>query len=247
MYLVCCIENQSSHSIEQLQQSGIDSKPLVLMRCVPDVYSLDDMLTKYAAYDYIFLVSPTCIDVCRELITDNHKNITFGVMGEASLKHFQSYNQFANIISPKNNSGAKALINECLNEINFSNKRSLILQGDDGDESLANYFESNKINYDKLQVYVREKVEPDISNLQALLESDILSGIIITSSLLVDRLFEIANKYAFHKYLVQQRFITIHPKIMNRLHLYGVEEIYTTSSTAKQNIIDLIKRLDNNE
>ena len=184
MYIVCRVENQITHTLEQLLATGINAQGLALMKCVPDLKSIQQLQSKYNLYDYVFLVSPTCIEICKDFIINVMSHVVFVVMGDGSLQQLQLYTN-SKIISPKKHAGANALLQECLNEINLSDKKILILQGDDANRILTNYFELNHINYDKLQVYTREKIIPDINVLKEQVINKLISGIIITSSLLV--------------------------------------------------------------
>ncbi len=225
MYLVCRVENQIQETIQQLKLANIAAEPLILMSCVANLNALTELKTNLTQYDYIFFVSPTSIDICAEIIPLIPKITIFGVMGVGSSSVLAKYTK-NNILSPKINTGAMALIEECLNNISLSEKCILIIEGGTAKGVLENYFIENQIQYKKLQVYKREKVTPDLNQLQKIILANDLSGIIITSSELVDCLFDIAKKCSLDKILMRQKFITIHPNIVQTLHKYGVQEVY---------------------
>ena len=222
MYLVCRVENQIQETIQQLNMANVAAEPLILMRCVANMDALTELKTNVTQYDYIFFVSPTSIDICGEIIPLIPETTIFGVMGIRSSSVLAKYTK-NNILSPKFNTGAKALIDECLNNVSLREKCVLIIEGGSTESVLENYFIENQIQYKKSQVYRREKVAPDLDSLQKIISENDLSGIIITSSELVDCLFDEAKKCNLDKILMKQKFITIHPNIVQRLREYGVE------------------------
>ncbi|MCX8514824.1 MAG: hypothetical protein RL017_84 [Pseudomonadota bacterium] len=223
MYIVCCPKDNAHEIISGLNQQQITTYFLDLLDIEYFETNFKLLELSIKRFDYIIFSSALVIEHAKDIIR-NTPCATFITVGSASAQRIKKYTT-NKVIYPAIGSGAKALIDSKLNTIDFSNKNILMIKGEGGNDYLDNYFKNNNAVYVIIEVYKRIYKQLSTLEFKKIILLSQLQGIIITSSGLVDWLFQQAQINNAIEWLKQQNFITLHDDIKNQLNGFGVNSV----------------------
>lgn len=239
MYILCTPQNQMVEMLKLLDE--IEIIPLALVNLEFSIDKIKYIEQNIDNFDYVILSSPTTIEHLSHAIS-LAANTSFITVGEQSANKIKQLTT-NKVIYPDNGSGRDILFTEKIPAIDFSEKNVLLVKG----ESSDGYSEIIE-KYPKWQVLdIYKKVNLASENkelLKKLLTNIAVKGIIITTSILVDELFKLIESLQCQLLLLNIRFIVIHPKIGKKLEQYGIQNIYITNSSNKNEILSLVRSLD---
>lgn len=246
MHLFCCTTEPNDDDLYlRMQSAKIDVLKMPLLDLPVNREGLHYVINHAHTFNAMIFTSPKSINVCS-LVIPNITNSFFYVMGAKSaavLHKIINDNPRVVINYPKNTAGSLGLITEVLSKVDFSNKRILLVKGSCGNIMLEEWLGLNQVNYTAIDVYAHIKININKNLLHDIL-SNKLCGIILTSGLMVDYLFELAIKHNMLDVLQSQKFFTIHPKIVNKLVNLGVahDNIKVTDTANKSELLGLLSR-----
>jgi uroporphyrinogen-III synthase len=218
--------------------------------------SLQYVADNISDFDVIIFTSPKSINACAAIIANMYKTAypMFYVMGEASAGILRD--MIVNTMTapsivinyPKLTTGSSGLVEEVFTLTDFSNKRVLLVKGSCGNIMLEKWLSTNNVDYVAIDVYDHVKIAISKDKFLSIFVNRVIprvtqkQNIVITSGLLVDYLFELALKYDILSLLIQQRFLTIHAQIADKLVNYGVsrDNIVITLTTNKSDLLTLM-------
>lgn len=225
MYLLCCSEINTEYIVNKvkllLNITKKDITTLNLMQLELRLDEITEFKQNVGNYEYIIFVSPSCIYCVRDVIPQI-KNTIFLVMGSASYKYLRKLTNLE-ILYPVQSRGADSLITEVIGHLNVKDKNVLLVKGVGGNlmfgQKLLNYF----MQSDSIDVYSRRRISIDKSAFLRYVND--YNGIIITSSVFVTQLFDLAREYGVVEKLQDVKFITWHNKIKDVLYSYGTKNV----------------------
>lgn len=238
MYIVCAPKQQVNEIITLLDKIAIKSYVLPLIDFVFDLEKLKYFEDNVNSFDYVMISSPSVIQATKEIIPQAI-NTKFITVGAKSAEEIRKYTE-NEIIYPEHSSGRKALLNEKLKILDFTEKKVLIIKGESN--SKRDYSNITKLypNRLELELYQRISLKINEAELKKLLDSGCVQGIIITTSSLVADLFALGTKICCSGLLQKELFIVLHPQIMKKLHEFGASKVLVTKSANKEEITALI-------
>ena len=269
MYLFCCTTEPKDDDLYiKILNSHVPIDKMPLFDLSINYNKLQLIINHIHEFNVTIFTSPKSIRAYHQVLSklSNLRNVIsrnmFYVMGESSAIELRSIlykliednrsiginvdisadiSTDINIEYPKYITGASGLIEEILSQIDFTNKRVLLLKGSYGNIMLESWLKDKQINYTAINVYNHVKVLISKVAFLKILNNE-LQGIIITSGLMVDYLFELALHYNMRNYLIVQNFLTIHSKIADKLVALGVarDHIKITNTTNKNDLLALL-------
>ena len=212
-----------------------------LMDFIFDATNLSFLEQNINQFDYIIIPSPAVIDYVQDAIKSAFKP-TFITVGKASGAKIGKLTH-RDVLFPTMGAGGMALFNEKIQQLDLQNKMVLVVKGEGGNEDLYAQMAKHNIKWTTLDIYKRvmHELEPDYLKKMLIIEG--LQGIIITTSILVEWLFEQAEKSNCVDLLKSCLFITIHPQIEKKLIEFGALKILVTPRTERSAVIELIRGL----
>jgi uroporphyrinogen-III synthase len=248
MYLIISTASSGEYLSHRLLNLNI---PTCFMQCVetiPDVLAIDLLKQQINKFDIIIITSPVSINYVGDILSMAGKEQIFIAAGAASFDKLKKYTANT-ILAPHGDSGARAITLQILNNIDLTQKKIVIIRGQEANCQIQDYL-NNKPELEvctSMIVYHQRWMSPDMEYLKKILYNTSLQGIILTSSMHARMLFEQAANYGLMGSLVQAKFITLHSKIAHILKDFGATKPVLVSDTAShQSLIDLIGRLHDN-
>ncbi len=241
MYLICSTEENSNIIIEQFKNIGIEAKKLIIVKFIVFDNRLKLILETINSYDYILITSSTIIKYLSSVIKIS-QNPIFLTVGKTSADKILNINPQI-VIYPNINSGIHSLCEEKLLNVDFFNKRLLIIEGSTSNNYIKQFLKYIPMDISSVIVYqtIYEEINKNFINYKF---DDASNGIIVTSGGLVDWLFT-KTKINFDKNkLINTNFYTIHKNISDKLINYGVKNVFVTKDSQVNQIVDLIKSTD---
>ncbi len=225
MYLLCCSDIIKT---ELVKKFGIDkfyneNITYLEMQIIPHYDQINILQSSIDYFDYIVLVSPSCIDLTKNIITAAKVPI-FLVMGELSYVQLSKLTNNT-ILYPKNSPGVSGLLDEILINLDLKSKKILLIKGIGGDLKLEQALKNSAAIFNVLEIYSRRLVPIPEHDFKKILDMHVYKGIIISSSGQVDWLFDYAKSYDCINEFQSLAFLTWHKKIEDKLRSYGVESI----------------------
>ena len=239
MYLVCCPNHHIDSMIERLASIHITGIGLNLMDIEFDGNNLVFVEQNLNQFDYVIIPSSTVIDYLKKVIP-LAKRPTFITVGPASASKLSKLTK-KDVIYPTLGAGGAALFNEKLKDLDLQNKMVLVIKGEGGSEDLFLNMAQHNIKWTTIDIYKRIKLPINPDDFKKMLIIDGLKGIIITSTSLVEWLFEQAKNANSVELLKNCLFLTIHSKIEKKLIELGAFKVLLTDRTDRNSIIELIK------
>ncbi len=139
-----------------------------------------------------------------------------------------------------------ALFNEKLRHLNLSDKKVLVIKGNNESDNGSTNLAAKYPNWTVLDVYTRNMLPIDKVEFNNYLSSNELRGIIITTSTLVGWLFKEAERVGCANKLKNCLFIVLHPQIEKKLINCGAGRILVTNSATRDAVVGLIRSLYDN-
>jgi uroporphyrinogen-III synthase len=225
--------------IDGLAAIHVTGVELPLMDFKFDSKNRDFLEQNLNQFDYVIIPSPTVIDYLKDIIGLANRP-TFITVGRASAAKISKLTH-KEVIYPSLGAGGLALFNEKLSELDLPSKMVLVIKGDGGNDALYLHMAKHNIKWTTIDIYKRIMLELEPDYLKKMLLIDGLQGIIITSSGLVDWLFEQASKANCVELLKNCLFLTIHTQIEKKLISLGALKVLVTERTERNSIIELIR------
>ena len=253
MYLFCCTHELVDEVLyKAMLESCLHVNVLPLLNLDVNHKALDYIKKNFNQFDSIIFTSPKSINTCR-LILSNIINTKIYTVGESSAKivynifddlKIDLVNNSISVIYPKMSSGGEALIKEILSQVNLIDNRVLLVNGNYGNIMLENWLLVNNVNYVCVHVYNQVKISVTKDKFCDLFKTKV-SGIVVSSSIIVRYLFELAGIYQMLDVLRRQKFITIHKHIAQVLITFGISpaSIMVSNTVSKQDLVYFIGTL----
>ena len=242
MYLICSTEENSNIIIEQLKIIGIEAKKLIIMKFNIFEDQLKLIFDTINSYHYVLISSSTIIKYLTSIIKIS-QNPIFLTVGKTSADKILNINHQI-VIYPNISSGIQALCEEKLVNIDFLNKKLLIIEGSKSNIYIKEFLSSIQMYISFISVYKTIYYEENIPFLNYKFKGVFPRGIVITSSSLVDWLFTESKINIDKNKLTDINFYTIHNNIRDKLASYGVKNIFVTKDSQINQISELIKKKD---
>lgn len=239
MYLVCCPNVHMQTMINDLAKAHVVGVEIPLMEFKYDDKNLRFLEDNINQFDYVIIPSPAVIEYAKDAIALSYKP-TFISVGAASGTKINKLTH-KDVIYPKNGAGGAALFNEKLKDLDLPNKMVLVVKGEGGSEELYEKMAEHNIKWTSLDIYKRILLELEPDYLKKMLIIEGLQGIIITTRILVEWLFEQAAKDNCVDLLKNCLFITMHSQIEQRLHEFGALRVLVSPKAERASIVELIK------
>ena len=241
MYLVCCPNLHMQSMIDGLASIHVNGIELNIMDIEFDNHNQIFVQQNLNQFDYVIIPSPTVIDYLREVIK-LAKKPTFITVGPASASKLSKLTD-KEVIYPTLGAGGAALFNEKLLDLGLQNKMVLVIKGDGGSEQLFLNMARHNIKWTTIDIYKRIKRHIDPDDFKKMLLIDGIKGIVVTSSGLVEWLFEQAKISNCLELLRNCLFLTMHSRIEQKLIQSGAFKVLLSERTDRKSIIELIKGL----
>ena len=242
MYLVCCPNLHMQSMIDGLASVHVTGIELNLMDIEFDSHNHIFVEQNLNQFDYVIIPSPTVIDYLKDVIKLAQKP-TFITVGPASATKLSKLTD-KEVIYPTLGAGGAALFNEKLLNLDLQNKMVLVIKGEGGSEQLFLNMAGHSIKWTAIDIYKRIKHPIDSDEFKKMLLIDGVKGIIITSSSLVEWLFEQAKISNCLELLKNCLFLTMHSRIEKKLIEFGAFKVLLSERTDRKSIIELIKGLE---
>lgn len=241
MFLICCPNNQVPALVNGLATLGISSLGVPALDYAYNAASLEVLDGIINQFDFIIVPSGAVIDYAKIQIMNSIKPI-FMTVGKSSAAKLQQLTQ-QKVIYPQLNSGGEALFEEQIRYLDLLDKKILVIKGEGGSEVLYSKMASCNIKWTTIDVYKRVFYDLEPDRLKKLLIIDGLQGIITTTSVLVEWLFKQARRANCVELLKNILFITLHPKIEQKLKDNGIKRVLVTPNADRTAVIELIRSL----
>ena len=240
MFFICSTDENSDKLIMQFNNVGDEVKKFIVARINIINSQLKILLKTINDYDYVVITSSTLINHLSAAISMAYKPI-FITVGETSANKINHISSQI-LIYPTQSSGVQALCHQRLFNIDFLNKKILILEGNEPNEYIKSFLTYSYCDISCINIY---KVSYDISGYKKYMVEYIcgtnIEGIIITSSGLVEKLFTIPKINSEHDKLIQTNFFTIHNNIKDKLISYGVKNVFVTKEAQIEQLLSLTR------
>lgn len=237
LFILCTPRNQTPAIEDLLHKFSTYSLPL--LNLVFDEDKLKYLEEKINSVDYLIITSPSVIEKIAPIIRIA-KHTQFITVGIPSSKKLQESTSNL-ILYPKLESGKEALVAEILSKIDFRHKKVVLLSSDNSNNDI---FLQICPHLEVITLYNNVRIYPELKELHNLLNKDEVTGIVITSTILVDELISIIWQINCEHIIEDMLFIVIHEKIAKKLRDYGAKNIKITKSADKQEILQLIENLN---
>ncbi|MCC2645037.1 MAG: hypothetical protein K0R94_815 [Burkholderiales bacterium] len=245
MYLIVSGEKTNNYFKKALSKINIDAAAASCVQFYPKPEAIHNLKLQINNFDIIIITSPMTIYYTRELFKNLNKNVIFIVPGVSSCLKLRQYTR-NRIYTPKQDSGAQAIIDEVLNCMNLNQKKVALLHGQDRSYHIPEYLNAKfGINaYTQIVIYEQKWLVLNEAYMKKFLIKSHLQGIILTSSMHAQYLFDQAQKFGYCDILKTANFITLHPKIVQVLQSLDVKgNIYVSNMATKRSLIDFIGKM----
>lgn len=227
MFLVCGLHNDADSKLDKLVKikssiidfaDKIEFLPIISLRPIDNaLLRLNEIINNF---DYIVLVSPSCIDFAKAAILNAFKP-DFMVMGSYSFNLLRKLTT-QKILYPINVSGVNGLIGEIITVLELQAKKVLLVKGAANDNNmLLNTMLECGADVTKLNIYTTNLPLYSQDILIKVTNIDYYEGLVVTSSSIVSWLFAEAQANGYLEMLRVVRFITWHKGIAERLWQHG--------------------------
>ncbi len=242
MFLICCPNKYALQITKGLDEIDIKSFVLPTMDYIYDKNALSQVSKSINEFDIVIIPSGIIIDYAKDVIKSAVKPV-FMTVGKQSAKKLESITK-QQIIYPETNSGGFALFEEKIESYdNLYNKKILVLKGEGGSKELYCAMHDFGLKFTMIDLYKRHLNKLPANYLKKILMTEGLQGIILTTSILVDWLFTEAKQANCVELLKNILFITIHPRIEQKLKNYGVNTVQVTAHVDRMDVVGLIRGL----
>lgn len=227
---------QARAQMQRLAQAGIRACVFSVLDTEPDSTALAALPAQAAGADWLFFISPSCIDIAWPALAPSATHAQLACVGGSSGRHLATLSGRA-VLYPEQGNDSSALL--ALPELQtMAGQRVLIVRGEGGRAQLGETLAARGAAVGYAEVYRRVAVDAD----WALFDRLPAPTLLLTSSDSVQQLFQQAGDARLHA-LRQCRFIALHPRIADSLRRLGAANIDIASD--EQALLTLLRSTDN--
>ncbi|WP_230369754.1 uroporphyrinogen-III synthase [Paludibacterium denitrificans] len=223
---------QSQRLLALLRAEGADAAQLDVLDIQPDVSALGQLPALAQQANWLIFVSPSAIDIARPALADvNLEHVQLACVGAASAARLAALSG-REVLHPTQGSDSDALL--ALPPLAALHQQHVIIvRGKGGRATLGETLAARGAQVTLAEVY-RRAVNPDWN----LLDSRPPDAILVTSSEIVERMFQLAGP---HREGTLQCLLygVPHPRIAEKLMAHGVTRIVTTRADDAALIVSL--------
>lgn len=195
----------------------------------PDQTSLNKQIGQLHAFDLAIFISPNAVKRGIKQIRTRREwpaRLPIAAIGPGSARALEAFG-FQRIIAPTGPSDSEALL--ALPELNqVSGKRVVIFRGEGGREMLAETLRQRGAEVAYAECYRRAKPQASLAPILDAHQQTPLSAITITSTEVLDNLFDIAGE-ANQPVLASIPFFVPHQRIAESARQRGIQTVITTA------------------
>ncbi|WP_174872956.1 uroporphyrinogen-III synthase [Vogesella oryzae] len=214
---------QAERQQAELAALGIASLPFCVLDTVADAAALATLPQQAAACDGVIFVSPSAIDLGWPAIAASLPPPSLlACVGAGSAARLAAASGRPIIAPAQGNDSDALLAHPALQQL--AGQQWLIVRGADGRAQLGETLASRGASVRHADIYRRQRQQVDWERYDQLLKQRQLAGLLVASSEAAEALFASATSAGITS-LAAQHFITLHPRIANRLQALGAGSI----------------------
>lgn len=240
-------EHQAEGLCHLLENAGLIPSRFPLLRIVSKPLTASQLseLTSLPPIDWLIFVSANAVNYAcaagNEKFLSLCQRAKIAAVGQATAQALQHYALTVDLM-PAAGFNSEALLATPEFQI-VQAQRIVCIRGDGGRELLAQTLRERGAQVDYLEVYQRIPIQPDVREVQQLLATRALAGVVATSGELLTQLTALFNQTPSWDCLVQVPLVVISDRLRQLAEASGFKQVFVSADPSDSAVFKTIINL----